>query len=319
MKQVIKLETILAKLQSTFGTMITPLLTTDYIQGDGPTIDMDIVSTDIESVGASFGQDPPVSGPREATHNIGFPLRSGGVADTPGDWAKYLQCCGFKESVASHKYTYAKALSSEDWKDLTIWGYTGGQGTNKSLISVLSNLIFSAKITLDFNAAYGKIDFTGKGNYHALPTLATQQVATRKSLITPNLLGFEGTLFDDVQIVPITLVVDIANEITVCLDPKATNGGGKGVSLFSDMKIKYEAKYYVDTAIAKKPHADLVAETQRLIDIAWGTVPNKFNLIDAAVALKSVKSSDQNGVKTYDVSAVSIGNGMTLSVDTTSA
>jgi hypothetical protein len=316
-KQVINLETILTSIQSVFGTMATPLVTADYTQGGKPTINMDMQSTDVESIGVFFGQDQPVSGPREVVHTISFPLRSGGAEDTPGDWAKYLKCSCMKETPATHVYTYSLCQSTADWKDMTIWGYTGAQGASASILRVLCNLLYSAKISLDFNSGYASIEFTGKGNYNTLPAVATQPTITRKSLVTPSLINFTGTVFDDAGIIPITHTIDIANEITVCLDPVNANGSGKGISYFTDSKIKYSTKCYVDTAVALDAHADLTAGTQKTFTMHWGTAPNAFTIQDNAVALKSVKESDQNGIKTYDIESVSVGNGFTLAVDTT--
>jgi hypothetical protein len=308
-KQVVKLETILAKLQATFGTMSTPLTSADYVQGSGAEIQMENEATDIETIGGSFGQDKPVIGAREGTFTYTFPLRTGGVSDVPGDWSKFLQACGFKEASTSEGHTYSKALASSEWKDLTIWGYGGAQGSNASIRSILSNALFGAKITLDFASGYAKIDFTGKGEYDGLPAPSTQPTITRKSLSTASLIGFAGNVLTGLGITPISVTIDIANEITVCLDPQAANGGGKSGAYFTDMKIKYEIKGYVDTTLTKQPHAAIQEGMVTIFEVGFGTVPNEIRLYDANVVLKSVKSSDTNGIKTYDISAVSVDNG----------
>ena len=317
-KSVVELELILAKLQTTFGTMVTPLSTTDYLQPGKPTIALDVPAAKIESVGANFGQDPSVIGPREAAVTMSFPLRSGAAQDSPGDWAKIMQCCGFKETATTHVYSYALAPSQADWKDLTLWGYSGGQGANAALLQVVSNLLFSAKISLDFNTAFGSIDFTGKGAYSGLPVIATQPAVTRHSLKTANLIGFVGSFLDSTYTL-LSINFDIGNEISVCLNPQATDGSGKGISLLTDMKTKWDAKVYVDTALTRQPHVDLIAGTQGAISIAWGTAPNKFTVASPVVQIESVKESDENKVKTYDVSGICIGNNLSISVDTTSA
>jgi len=315
-RSVVDLEMILAKLQSSFGTMATPLTSADYVQPGKPSFAMDVPATKVESVGVNFGQDPSVIGPREAAISMSFPLRSGGAQDLPGDWTKFLQASGFKETETTNVYSYALATRAE-WKDLTLWGYSGDQGSNAALRQVVANALFSAKISLDFKTAYGQIDFNGKGVYSGLPIAATQPAATRHSLVTPNLLGFIGSFFD-ASYTLLSINFDIGGEISVCIAPQSTDGSGKGISLFTDIKIKWDAKVYLDTAMVAQPHAKLIAGTQGATSIAWGTAPNKITVADAAMQIESVKESDENKVKTYDLSGISIGNGLTITVDTSS-
>jgi|WetSurMetagenome_2_1015567.scaffolds.fasta_scaffold149333_1 hypothetical protein len=320
-KQVIDLELILAKLQSSFGTMVTPLTTADYIQAMKPTLDMDVPATKVESIGVRFGQDASIIGPREISVNRSFPLRSSGVQDSPGDWSKYLQCSGFVEDAQNHVYTYTPAVSQTEWKDLTEWAFTGAQGASDSLRRVLSNLLFSAKISLDLNTGYGQIDFMGKGVFNGLPEAQTQPVPLRKSLITPNLLGATVDFFGGMLVTLLSFNIDIANEITVCNDPATPLTGYKGFSYFTDQKIKWDAKIYVDSesAFAGNPHDTLIDGTYGALSIVWGTAPNLFTLLGTNLQIESVKESEQNKIKTYDLSGIFVDNAMSLAVNTTSA
>lgn len=310
---VVDLGVILAKLQTTFGTMATPLISTDYIQPTSISIELDAPASKIESVGANFGQDPSVIGPRGATVKAPFSLRTGVSKANPGDWARFLKCCGFKETILSSLYTYTLGKQS-DWKDMTINGYSGNQISSRSLMTVISNLLFSAKIALDFDKAYGTIEFNGKGVYSGLPIITTQPTVTRQSVVTPNLIGYTGN-FIDASYTLLSLNFDLSNEISVCIDPQASDGSGKGISLLTDMKIKWDAKVYIDSGMLL-PFIPIVEGNQYNASIAWGNSnTGVFTLSDSALLIETVKESDQNKVKTYDLTGISVGNGLSLSVN----
>jgi hypothetical protein len=316
MEQVMDLEMILAKIQATFGTMATPLTSADYVQPGKPVLGLDVATAEVETVGVTFGQDSSVVGAREASFSCSFPMRSGAAEGVPGDWALFLQACGFKETINGHIHSYAIAQSQADWKDLTLWAFSGGHGSNAALRQVIANALFSAKINLDFNTCYGSIDFTGKGAYAELPVVATQPTCTRKTLKTPNLLGFRG-FFMMSSYHLLSLNFDIANEISVVNNPQASDGSGKGVSLLTSMKIKFDAKVYVDTAMSEQPQKTLTDGTSGTITVAFGTEPNAFSIVSGAAQIISVKESEQNKVKTYDISGICVDNNLTISVDTT--
>jgi hypothetical protein len=315
MKQVVKLSTLLAKLQDTFGTMQTPLATTDFAQCGKNEIQMDNPVTDIDTVGGGFGQESPVTGPTEATHNLSFPLRATGTQDSPGKWTEFLKCSGFKEASLSHVYTYTLGKQG-DWKDLTSWGYSGG---TSALRYIIYNMLYSPKINLDFSTGYGEIDFSGKGVFSADPDAHTDPAVMRALPKTPSLIGYVGNIFGDTSADPLSVAVDFGNEVSVCNKPNASDGSGKGMSLLTDAKIKYTITYYVDTANTFKPHALIRSGVYSSFTIAWGTAPNKITIADSNVRITGIKSADKNGIRTYEVSAVSVGNGISIAVDTTSA
>ncbi|MDD5363400.1 MAG: hypothetical protein PHN88_14835 [Ignavibacteria bacterium] len=315
MKQVVNLGTLLAKIQGTFGTMQTPLATTDFAQCGKNEIQMDNPVTEIDTVGGGFGQESPVTGPCEATHTLSFPLRSTGIQDSPGKWTEFLKGSGFKESAASHIYTYTLGKQS-DWKDITAWGYAGGTST---LRYILYNLLYNPKINLDFSTGYGEIEFSGKGVFSGDSDAQTDPAVTRTLPETKSLIGYVGNIFGDATADPLIIAIDFGNEMSVCNKPNATDGSGKGMSLLTKAAIKYTITYYVDTANTFKPHASIRSGTYSSFTIAWGTAPNKITIADSNVRITNVKSADKNGVRTYEVSAVSVGNGISIAVDTTSA
>jgi hypothetical protein len=308
MKQVVSLGTILAKLQGAYGTMETPLATTDFVQGG-----MENPVAEIDTVGGGFGQESPVTGPNEATFNISFPLRTAGVEDSPGAWTKFMQCCGFKETSGSHIFTYATTTQG-NWKDLTAWGFAGATAT---LRRVLYNLLFNAKFSLDFSTGYGSVDFSGKGVFSGDPSAQTDPVVSRTLPQTPSLMGYTGDIFGDNTADPLSVSIDLGNEVSVCLKPNAADGSGNGISLLTKQAIKYTISYYVDSTNTFKPHASIRSGDYSSFSISWGTAPNKITVADSNVRITGVKEGDKNGVKTYEVSAVSVGNGFTIAVDTT--
>jgi hypothetical protein len=315
MKQVVNLSTLLAKLQGTFGTMETPLATTDFVQCGKNEMQMENPVTEIDTVGGGFGQESPVTGPTEATHTLSFPLRLTGIQDSPPKWADFLKCSGFKESAGSHIYTYTVGTQG-DWKDITAWGYAGGTST---LRYILYNMLYNPKINLDFSTGYGSIDFSGKGVFAGDPIAQTDPSVLRTLPKTPSLIGYTGNIFGDTSADPISVVIDPGTEISVCGKPNAADGSGKGMSLLTKTAIKYTFTYYVDSVNTFKPHALIKSGAYSSFSIAWGTAPNKITIADSNVRITGVKSADKNGIRTYEVSAVSVGNGISIALDTTSA
>jgi hypothetical protein len=316
MKQVVNFGTVLFKLQSSFGTMETPLTTTDYLQGGKQEFQMENPVTEVDTIGAIFGQDSPVTGSTEGSYSVTFPLRTGGAQDSPGAWTKPMQCCGFKETEVTNVYTYA-LTTSDNWKDATIQGFTGAAGASNSLRRILYNVLCNAKFNLDFSTGYGSVEFSGKGVFAGDTSAQTTPAVTRDSLLkTPSLIGGVSTIFADSAVDLIAMTADLGNEVSVCEKPTASDGSGKGMSLLTKTNVKYTFTYYVDSTQTFKPHALVKSGTTVAFSVAWGTAPNKITMADSYVRITNVKESEKNGVLTYEVSAVSVGNGFTISADT---
>jgi hypothetical protein len=314
-KQIKKLEMVLAMQSSVFGTYETTLTGSHFIEPQKPTLSMNPSINIVELVGGGSSNRFPVVGPSEAEVSLSFPLRTTGVADGVGEYGIFLEASGWKKSASTHAYTYAPTDKISEFKDVTLWGYTGGADASGSTLLKVGNLMFTPKFMLDFEKGLATIDFTGKGLFVGAPEVASQPTVSRVSNLCPALRGATITIMGDTDYVPISFELDDANGVTSTISPAATSG--KGAALIDGHKIGWKCKVYKDLPATIDPIAGWLASTDAAISIMWGTAPNKFTLATTDSIITDVKSSDQNGIETWDITGIAKFNGVSLVVDTT--
>lgn len=312
-RQIVSLEQVLAKIQTTFGTLEAALTGTEFTEPSKATIAFNPAVTPVVLVGAGFSQNVSVVGPLDADLSLSFPFKTGGAQDKPGYWAMFLQSCGFKETPTSHVYAYTLSNATDDWKDLTVWGYTGNKNASGALLRKVSSVMSTAKITLDFEKSFATIDFTCKGAYEAASAAATQATVTKGTSLSQALKSATVSILADANLVPLSLEFDINNTVSVLVNPTAANG--KGLSLIDNKGIKWSLKCYMDSG--STPDATLIAGTTAALSCSWGAAPNKLTVGTTKAMIDKISESNQNGVSTWDITGICVDNDFTVSADTT--
>lgn len=314
-KQVVELGMLLAKLQSTFGTMETTLSTVDFVEtAKPPSLSFEPTVSPVELVGAGFSQNQSVIGALESSLQASFPLRTGGAEGAFGEWYKFLQASGWKVTVSDHTATCVPTSKQSEWKDMTLGAYSGNSGTTSSLLYKIGNALFGFKITLDFEKAIATIDFTGKGAPAGAPTIATQPAATKAGGVVQSLKGSAFSFFNETYFIPLQATFECTNEVNVTLDHSNTPGG-KGMSLFTKSRITWSATGYRDSGVALE--TSLLAGTIGSIVFSNGTAPNAITIDTAKAQITKIDYADSNGVETISASGICIDNDLEITIDTT--
>jgi hypothetical protein len=324
-RQVNELELMLLKLQTTFGTAETTLDGADIIEPElGAKLTLDVPSSEIELVSGGFPQYPSVIGAYEAGVQLSLPVRSGGAENNAGQLAKLLKMCGFGETTSdtdadstNDRFIYAPSNSRADWKDGTVWGYSGSKASSDSYLRKAYNVLGTGKFALDFEKCTAKFEFNGKGVYTGAAAAATQPSANRtSSVITPALRSATLNLFGDTDYDPLSLEFDFGQEVVVTI--KGSAAQGRGVSVITKRRISWRAKVYKDVSV--DPETAFLSGTQGTISCAWGTAPNKITLSTTKAQMTSPPNdSDHSGVTCYDLAGICVDNDFAVQIDTAAA
>lgn len=310
-----KLELFLFALQSTFGSGVAALTNTDYADvEDGANLENDMQMDAVTAAEGMFGQPQQIPGMIPATANLPYILRSRGD-NSPGYWSLPFQCCGMAEDVLSKVYTYDPTSLRTEWKDGTLWHYTGTQASSGALLEKASSMMFDAEITLT-PGKVGRIVFTGKGAHSGAATAATQPTCTRSTQLATALLGTTVSIMGYAYKFT-EMKIKIACNPDTTIDVAATYGVGR--ALPTDMKITWSAKLYAVVPGSADAFTQLIAGTKAAFSVMWGTAPNKFTISSPnnKAQITSRKKSDQNGITTLDLEGIFVDNDFRLVVDTT--
>jgi hypothetical protein len=311
-RQVIDLQTVLAKVQTAAGVMETTLTSADWVGVIKPQIQLDPEASPIEIVGAGFGNMPNVIGPYRATAKMSLPIRIL-AQDSPGHWTTFLKGCGWGESgPASHVYTYTPSNLQTAWKNLTLWGYTGNMDTTSAILRKVGDMLFGGKIILDFEKSLATFEVDGKGRFSAAPAVDTQPTITRDSVACPPLRGATISIMGSSAYVPLYFELDFSQDVQTTLNPAVT--GALSLSVLTKRAMKWVCRVYKELPATADPIASLLAGTTAAFSIAWNS---DFTVAITAGQITKVVESDQNGIETYELSGEVINNGATITVDTT--
>jgi len=320
-----ELDQILVKQQATFGTAESSLANTNLAEVEsGAMVSYEPAIEEEELIGVGFPQGNAIVGPEEASISLMAPMRTGGVEGTVGLIGLLLRCCGFKETASDtdsdstdDRFIYTPSDIRSEWKDATIWGYTGDKSSNAAILRKMSNVMFGGKISLDFNTGKATFQADGKGAYNGPAVAGTQATTTASGVIRPALKGVTFSFMGESDLTPINMEIDFSQEPVVNLDPTTTSG--KGITVVRGRKIKFTLKCYADSVTVFDPETYLRNRTEAAFSLSWGTVPNKFTISSSKAQITGCPMSDENGITTWDLSGHFVGNNFSVQIDTATA
>jgi hypothetical protein len=318
-KQVLALSQVLVKEQATFGAAETTLDNTNAAEVESPKLTIGTRVRKMALVSGGFSQQRSIIGPREASVSMVYPFRTGNAEASFGAIASAIKACGFKETLSdtdedssNDRAIYTPSNKQSEWKDLTVWGYSGNADASGALLRKIANVMGNGKITLDFNSGVALFNFDGKGILNAEDTAATQVSITPSAIVCPSLVGSTINFFgDDYDL--ISLEFDFGQEVTVTAAPQ-TETTGLGQSYISKRLITWKAKVYKDNSAI--PVTTFHAGTTGPISVAWGTAPNKWTVSTTKAQIdEPPQDSDENGIETFDLSGICVDNDFAIQAD----
>jgi len=302
MKGSQNLSLLLISEQGTFGTMVTPLISTDIVETIGPVkITNNPNNTELSLVAGGFSQDASIPGNVDQDVTFQIPMRAA-AADNVGQCGKVMRLCGMKETEGTDGiFTYTFTSKQSEMKDATIWGYSGNLDTSESTRRVGYNGVFSPKWTIEAGK-FSLMDVSTKMCF-APWAAATQPTITKELTLPSALVGASTvTIMGDTDYKLLSLSIDPQQEIKLTKDPKATYG--YGVSVITDRKIKFTAKVYRNNLSTIDPMTLLLGKTIAGIDVTYGTAPQKVTFASTYAQINTVEEDDEEGVESYTINGL---------------
>ena len=308
------LSLLLVSQQSTFGTMCTPLVSTDVIETIGmPKITNNPNPTELSLVAGGFSQDKSIVGNVDQDLTIQVPMRAGGD-DSYGQCGKLLLLAGMKVAESPDgTFTFTFASKVSEMKDGTFWLYRGNLDTNEGLRNVGYNAIFSPKWTIE-GGKYSTMDLTTKACF-APWAAATQPTITKEQTLPSAYVGATTmTFMGDTDYKVISLSIDPQQEVKLTKDPSATYG--MGLSVITNRKINFTAKVYRDNLTTVDPMTLMLGNTGAAITIEYGTAPQKLKYNMTYAQITKIEDDDEEGVDTWTISGIAERNDFSIVMTT---
>ena len=303
--QSVKLDMLLAKLQSAIGTPETGLLAADYLDCQNPQISYGHEMTKLETVGGGFNQPKSVVGAVKSGVQFDVAVRTGGSAAV-GYLSRLLKTCAMKETVVSTTSTFALTSLASEWNSLTFWGYTGNMGASKSRLRKIANSMGSMDLSLDFEKGFALAKFAYEGTQQGPATAASQPTVTRSTIDPPALKGVVSTIMGDSDYIPISANISLGVRAPNIVKP--SDAYGRGQPVVAEVQHSIKVKVYQDIPSVVDPETRLSAGTTGSLSLAWGSVPNGITISAATCQIDDLQESDWNGIKTWDLTLHAIDN-----------
>ena len=300
--------------QGIYGTMVTPLISTDIVETIGVVkITNNPNNTELSLVAGGLSQDASIPGAIDQDISFQIPMRVA-AADNVGQCGKVMRLCGMKETEGTDGiFSYTFTSKQSEMKDGTVWGYSGNLDSSESVRKVGFNAVFSPKWTIEAGK-FSVMDVTSKMCF-APWAAATQPTITKEQTLPSAFVGATTvTIMGDTDYKLLSLTIDPQQEIRLTKDPKATYG--YGASIITDRKIKFTAKVYRDNLSTVDPMTLLLGKTIAAIEVTYGTAPQKVTYASSYAQINTVEEDDEEGVESYTINGLFERNDFTVTLST---
>lgn len=260
-----------------------------------------------------FDNYPPTIGRTQTEIGLTFALHSLGSAKNP-DFVRAMECAGWERRLDTD-YIIMHPIS-EIVNAATVWGYSGGPGTQKAFVEKFGNVMFDGSISLEAGKR-AVLKLTGKGKYLAKPIRATMPNidAQRERVVSPPLLSAVITV-NGISYGFLKGEITFGQAVESNVDATDTYGGGD--SDITDRKLEWSATVYQKIDSSYIPHDNLFAGTTGVLDFQWGKIydaPHPDCRIYAPKAtLIDVKPGNNNGVNVWELKGIIEENDLELRI-----
>lgn len=324
-KMAAELSAMLVQEQAAFGTAETDLVAADVVETIGvPTMKWNPEGTEIALTGGGFDQDAFVPGAGSYEVDFQVYMTTGNAEGSYGQAGKMLDLSGMKKTEAdtgtdltNDQATWEFSSTRSEWKDATIWGYSGDLSTSSALLRKMSNVIFVPKWTLEA----GKptiMELSGVGVFGGKAVAATAPTITKQRVSPPALLGATTmTINGDSDYKLLSASIDAGQEITLTKD--VTQTYGRDLSNITNRKITWTATVYQDLPSVVDPETALLGRTEGAFTIVYGTTPNKITFTADYSQITDIELADDEGTQVWTLSGQLNRNDFSVIFDTAPA
>jgi hypothetical protein len=312
-----KLDLFLAKQQTALGTKQDTLANTDYCAAmEGTALNYKHEMSPMPIVAGAFSQEPHVLGSSSFAPKIILPIiPTGGVTASNVDI--FLVASGMAVATSTNKKTYTPSSApATDWKDVTLWHYTGDKASGDSILSKAHSCLFDCRIS----GEVGKpcmAEFNGLGVPDGYPTAATIEAGaiTWPASTVPAVLKATTITINDKTLKCLKFEVNMGNKIVLLKD--ATNAHGYSRADIGDRVSTWKATVYQSNANPDSLYPYLDAGTLGDFVFTFGTAGSRITIASGAdhCMTTEVVDGESDGIKIYEVSGIFVHNDWSIAIN----
>lgn len=309
-----ELDVYLAQVQAANGTPETDLTNADFAYvGTDATFSPRFDFTDIESATGTFGQEGAVRGKARVEQTFRMPIIPTASSTEPlvGIW---LKSSGMEVTTATNLHTYAPTSTPANWKNLTVWKYSGDKASGASLLTKAGNSMYNLKLS-------GKIgeplfaEFSGLGRLDAAPAAASYvSGALTIPSVAPAVIKTTAMTIAGSSLKCSEFSLDAGNEIAEVVDG-SQDYGIYGADI-GKRASKWTAKVYQESHATYNPFTNLSAGTLATMTITFGVAGSKITISSTSkTQVREASSADDGGILMYELSGTIVDNSWSLAVN----
>jgi hypothetical protein len=313
-----KLNLLLCKAQSVVGTKESSLVYTDFITVDDTfSLDYKKDFTEQGLVQGIFGNPQSVPGSSSVDVKITMPITPTGAVTVP-TIKPLLDATGCVYALATKKHTWIPTSTiASNWKDVTLWGYTGDKTTGDSIITKAHSVMFD----LEVSGEVGKpviANFTGKGVPDGVPAAGDypSSAVSLISTVPPAVLKNTTMTINGLSLNILKFSVKWGNDVQLIKSP--SDDSGYLQSMIVGRKSTWSVTVYMENASANNPLTGMAAGTLATTTIKFGPATDSlisFTSGSNKSEITDCKQSVDNGLMCWDITGSFVDNNFTFAIN----
>ena len=311
-----KMNVLLGKLQSALGTKQSSLAFGDFRTIDD-TFELSYKQEMVEQALAQgfFGQPQHIKGMASIDAKISMPIIPTGSATEP-NVSEFLKCCGMSYALATAKHTYAPSSDiATDYKDMTLWGYSGSKVSGESLLTKAHSVMFDLELALELGKP-AQCVFTGKGVPDGKPDAASYVSGTLAVLAgaVPAVVKSTTATIDGYSLNILKANVKLGNDVQ--LIKSMSDASGYLQAMITGRKSTFTATVYEETPASKNVFDLLDGQTLGNFAMTFGTAGSRITVASTGkTELVDVKPGNDNGINTWEITGSFVDNSWSLAIN----
>jgi hypothetical protein len=312
-----KLKMLLAEVQTALGTKATPAAADFVTVDDTFSLEYKKEFADQALAQGIFGNPQGVAGSSMVDCKVSLPIIPTGSATVP-TVGKFLNCCGMTYALATKKHSWVPSNAvSTDYKDMTLWGYTGDKTAGDSIITKAHSVMFDYEIA----GEVGKpvvCTFTGKGVPDGVPAAGTYLTDSIAAIAgaPPAMLKNATQTINGIAFTILKFSVKGGNDVQ--LIKNMSDDSGYLQSMITNKKAEWTATVYIEDQSAKNPFTGMAAGTLATTTIKFGNATDYLVSITSGTSkseIRDIKMGNDNGLQTYDFTGTFVDNDFTIAIN----
>ena len=318
-----KLNILLAKVQESPGTKQATLTDDDFVTvGDDFALDFKEDFKEQNLAQGILGQPQRIKGVQTIDVKVNMPVIPIKYTEYPStlpNITNFLRCAGMKYSQANPAiHTFVPSSDEDgDYKDMTLWGYTGNKTTGRCMKTMVHSVMFDCKLAWTIGEAM-MAEFTGKGVPDGIPESPSEYPFGHSeppllSLVPPAFLKATSlsVLGSDYSILKGELT--IGNQIELIKHPGEISGFKRAV--IKGRTSTFSLSVYQNSGEAD-PIADMDGEVIDALLLKFGAIGAEIQISSSKAAFHDVKNGKDGDLNTHEIAGYFVDNDFAIDIGT---